>query len=143
MATKECTSVAGHFGGYVNVLKQYTWHHLMQHVQGYIRSHWMPPLGNYSLRIAPAATRATSRQTTMKNTPNLLAILMAMAMRRYVTTHIAQWRRSRATLESTGYCHWASIMSYNIKGTYLHWFLLMFFILNTLKMSAKQKDCSN
>ena len=26
----------------------------MQHVQGYLRSHWMPPLGKYSPHIAPA-----------------------------------------------------------------------------------------
>jgi hypothetical protein len=36
----------------------------MQHVHGYLGSHWMPALGNYSLRIAPAATRATGIQTT-------------------------------------------------------------------------------
>ena len=26
----------------------------MQHVQGYLRSHWTPPLGKYSPHIAPA-----------------------------------------------------------------------------------------
>jgi hypothetical protein len=30
-----------------------------------LRSHWMPPSGNYLLRIAPAATRATGKQTTI------------------------------------------------------------------------------
>ena len=28
-------------------------HHQMQHVQGYLRSHWMPSLGKYSPHIAP------------------------------------------------------------------------------------------
>jgi hypothetical protein len=37
-----------------------------RHVQGYSGSHWMPPLGNYLLRIAPAATRATGKQITIK-----------------------------------------------------------------------------
>jgi hypothetical protein len=37
----------------------------MQHIQGYSRSHWMPASGNYSLRIAPAAARATGKQTTI------------------------------------------------------------------------------
>ncbi len=37
----------------------------MQHVQGYLRSHWMPPLDDYLLRIAPEATRATDKQTTI------------------------------------------------------------------------------
>jgi hypothetical protein len=44
---------------------------------------------------------------------------------------------------ATGHHHWASIMFNNIKGTYLHWFLLMFFIVNTLKTGAKQKDGRN
>jgi hypothetical protein len=47
------------------------------------------------------------------NTPAKLAILMAMVMRRYVTARIAQWRRSRASLEATGCRHWASIMPDN------------------------------
>jgi hypothetical protein len=37
----------------------------MQHVQGYSGSHWTPPLGNYSLHIAPVAARATGKQTTI------------------------------------------------------------------------------
>jgi hypothetical protein len=37
----------------------------MQHVQGYSGSHWTPPSGDYSLRIAPAAARATGKQTTI------------------------------------------------------------------------------
>jgi hypothetical protein len=37
----------------------------MEHVQGYLGSHWTPPLGNYLLRIPPAAIRATGKQTTI------------------------------------------------------------------------------
>jgi hypothetical protein len=37
----------------------------MQHVQGYPGSHWMQPSGDYSLHIAPAAARATGKQTTI------------------------------------------------------------------------------
>ncbi len=37
----------------------------MGHVQGYPGSHWMPPSGDYFLRIAPAAARATDKQTTI------------------------------------------------------------------------------
>ncbi len=46
-----------------------------------------------------------------KNTCTLLALLMVMAMRRYITTFIVRWRRSRASLEATGHHHWASICS--------------------------------
>jgi hypothetical protein len=37
----------------------------MGHVQGYFGSHWTPALGNYLLRIAPAAARTTGKQTTI------------------------------------------------------------------------------
>jgi hypothetical protein len=61
----ECTSSAGRFDGHGGAPEQYRQHRPMQHVQGYSRSHWMPPLGNYLLRIAPAAARATGKQTTI------------------------------------------------------------------------------
>jgi hypothetical protein len=80
---------------------------------------------------------------SQKHTPTLLAILMAMAMRRYITACIAQWRRSRTSLEATGRRHCVSIMSNNIKGTHLHQFLLMVFIVNTYETGAKQKDGPN
>ncbi len=71
----------------------------------------------------PPGQQANKQQST--NTPTKLAVLMAMAMRRYVTACIAQWRRSRASLEATGRCHWASIMSDNKNRTWL-WFFLCF-----------------
>jgi hypothetical protein len=60
----------------------------------------MPPLGNYSLRITLAATRATANKTMMQNVPTLLAILMAVAMRRYYTARIARWRRFVAFIKA-------------------------------------------
>jgi hypothetical protein len=67
--TIKCTSSAGHFDSHGGTPVQCDAHHPMQHVQGYSRSHWMPPLGNYSLCVTPAATRATGKQTMMnKNT---------------------------------------------------------------------------
>jgi hypothetical protein len=68
--------------------------------------------------------QANKQQST--NTPKKVAILMAVAMRRYVTACIARWRRSRASLEATGRHHWASIMSNNINWTWLRHFFLMF-----------------
>jgi hypothetical protein len=65
VATNKCTSIAGHFDGHEEALKQYMWHRLMQHVQGNIGSHWMPPSADYLLRIASAAARATANKTTM------------------------------------------------------------------------------
>jgi hypothetical protein len=63
--TNKCTSVVGHFDGHCGALRQYRWHPPMQHVQGYLRSHWMLPSGDYLLRSAPAATKATGKQITI------------------------------------------------------------------------------
>jgi hypothetical protein len=85
----KCTLSTGHFDGHGSAPVQYKAYRPMQHVQGYTGSHWMLPAGNYLLCIAPAATRATNKQTMMKNTTTLLAILMAMAMPWYITARIA------------------------------------------------------
>jgi hypothetical protein len=61
----KCTSSATHFEGLADAPEQYRWHRPMRHVQGYLGSHWTPPPGDYSLRIAPAAARATGKQTTI------------------------------------------------------------------------------
>jgi hypothetical protein len=63
--TNECTSSAGRFDGRGSALEQYRWHCPMRQIQGYSGSHWTPPLGNYLLHIAPAAARATGKQTTI------------------------------------------------------------------------------
>ena len=76
----------------------------MQHAQGYTESHWTPPAAIVRL-LAPYCSEAAGKTTAKKNTQNLLvilmAILMAMAMRRYDTACIAQWRRSMTALEAT------------------------------------------
>ena len=92
-----------HFDGHAEALKQYMWYRPMKHVQGYTRSHWTLPSGNYSLHIAPSAARAT-----MQNVPTLLAVSIAIMMRRCDTEHIAWWRRSRAFINATKCHHRAS-----------------------------------
>jgi hypothetical protein len=86
----KCTSSTSRFDGHCGAPEQYRWHCLVGHVQGYSGSHWMPPSGDYSLRIAPAAARATANKTTTKNVQKGLAISMAVAVRRYNTACIAQ-----------------------------------------------------
>ncbi len=85
-----CSSVVSHFDGHGGLPLRYEVHCPMQHVQGYSGSHWTLPLGNYSLRIAPAAARATANKMTTKKGPQRLAILMAVAVHQYNTVHIAQ-----------------------------------------------------
>jgi hypothetical protein len=63
--TNKCTLSAGRFDGHGGAPEQYRRHCPMQNVQGYSGSHWMPALGNYLLRIAPAAARATGKQATI------------------------------------------------------------------------------
>jgi hypothetical protein len=59
-------SIVGCFDGHGGPPVQYKAHRPMQHVQGYSRSHWTPASGNYLLRMAPVAARATGKQTTIK-----------------------------------------------------------------------------
>jgi hypothetical protein len=68
--TLKCTSIAAHFKCLADAPVGYKMHHPMQHVQGYPGSHWTPPLGKHSLRIALAATRASANKTTMKKWAN-------------------------------------------------------------------------
>jgi hypothetical protein len=60
-----CSSVVGRFDGHGGPPVQYKSHCPMQEVQVYFGSHWTPESGNYLLHIAPAATRATGKQTTI------------------------------------------------------------------------------
>jgi hypothetical protein len=62
---------------------QYKAHRLMKHGQGYTQSHWMPPSGDYSLHIAPAAVRVTANKTTM-TTPSING--WSFEVKRKVTT---------------------------------------------------------
>jgi hypothetical protein len=68
----------------------------------------MPPSGDYWLRIALAAARATANKTKMQNESTLLTISMAVAVRWYYTTHIAKWSRSMAFIKATKRRHWVS-----------------------------------
>ncbi len=95
------------------------------------RQHWASTCS--ILPQLPPGQHAYKQQST--NTPAKLAIFMAMAMSRYVTVHIAQWRRSRASLEATGCCHRASIMPDNIVRTWLRRFFWWFHHQNCRKRS--------
>jgi len=66
----------------------------MERVHGYPGSHWKPPLGEYSHRIAPADDRVCMQT---KNDEKALAV----AVRRYYTKRI----------QATGCRHRASIVA--------------------------------
>ncbi len=72
----------------------------------------------------------------LNNGPSLLAILMAVAVRRYNTACIAQWRRSRALVKATGCCHWARSAADRCNWSRICHFVFCFFVLNSLKKVA-------
>jgi hypothetical protein len=83
--------------------------------------------------------QANKQQST--NTPNKLAILMAMAMHRYVTLHITRWRRFRALLDATKCCHRASIATNSCILSCMCRFLRVFSLSTGTKRS--QVDAKN
>ena len=126
----------GHFDGHTDALKRYRAHHLMQHVQGCSGSRWMPSSGNYLLRIAPAAARVKISKTTMKHVPTLLAVSVAIAMRRYDTKRITQWRRFMAFIKAPKRRHRANTCSNSINWTRQRWLILTFHREKGLKLTC-------
>ncbi len=137
--TNECTSIAARFEGLADASEQYRWHCPMRHVQSYSRSYWTPALGNYSLRIAPAAARASGKQKQSTKAPKKVAVFMAMATRRYITVHIARWKRFRALLDATKRHHWASIVAVCCNWSRMCRFFSSFFIVNSYKKATGRR----
>jgi hypothetical protein len=88
--TKQYTTVATRFDGCDDAPVQCHVHRTMEGVQGFIRSHWTPPLGEYLLRIIPADNGVACKKKTTKRAPYLPAISMAVVVRRYDTTRITR-----------------------------------------------------
>ncbi len=128
----ECTSSASRFDGHGGAPEPYRRHRPMRCIHGYSGSHWTPASSNYLLVLPQRLPWQQAYKQQSTNTPAKLAILMAMAMRRYVTARVAQWRRSRASLEATGRRHWASIKPDNIVRTWLQRFFFDVFIVKTV-----------
>jgi hypothetical protein len=51
---QKCSQIAGDFDCNADAVRRGV-HHLIEHIQGFTQSHWMPPLGKCLRRIAPAA----------------------------------------------------------------------------------------
>ncbi len=65
---KKCRQTAGNFVCYADAAVQRRAHRPMEHVQGFIRSHWMPPLGKCLHRIAPVVAMVNEFVETAQNT---------------------------------------------------------------------------
>ena len=99
-----------------------------------------PPSGNYWLRIALAAARATANKTKMQNVSTLLTILLAMAVRWYYTPHIAWWSGSMAFIKATKHRHRVSTRSDRHQSDMPTPILGVYFIVKLLKKSS---SCPN
>jgi hypothetical protein len=88
----------------------------------------MPASGDYSLRIAPAAARATGIQTTFNKHTCKAGHFDGHgdAPARNRAHHPMEEVQAEYSLEATGRRHWASIMLNNIVGTWLRRVFLMF-----------------
>ncbi len=96
------------------------------------RRHWVTTRSVSPQR--PPDQQANKHQST--NTPKKLAVLMAMAMRRYVTVHIVQWGRIRALSDATKRHHRVSIAANSCNRSHMCRFLTSFFIVNSYKKVA-------
>ena len=67
---KKCTWIAGNFDCHADAAAavRHEVHRLIDHIQGFTRSHWMPPSGRCLRRIAPAATMVDGFVETTLNT---------------------------------------------------------------------------
>jgi hypothetical protein len=54
---KKCRQIAGNFYGHADAGVQRGMNHPMEHIPGFTRRHWMPPLGKCLHRIAPVAAK--------------------------------------------------------------------------------------
>ena len=52
---KKCRQITGNFDCHADAAVRCMAHRPMEHIQGFIRSHWMPPSVKCLLCIAPAA----------------------------------------------------------------------------------------
>jgi hypothetical protein len=65
---EKCRQIARNFDCHVDAAVRRGSHLPMEHIQGFTRSHWMPPLVECLRRIAPAATMVDEFEQNTQNT---------------------------------------------------------------------------
>jgi hypothetical protein len=65
---EKCRESAGDFNHHVDAAVQCGAHHPMEHIPGFTRSHWMPPLGECLRRITPVAAMVDEYIENTQNT---------------------------------------------------------------------------
>ncbi len=100
------------------------------------RRHWATTSSVSPQR--PPGQQKNKQQST--NDSIKVAKLMAMAMRRYVTAHIARWRGSKPTAEATGRRLRASIAGDSGRLDKKNCFFSSFFIVDQLKRGLRWRQ---
>ncbi len=121
------------FDARVHALAQQRRYRPIEGVQGFTRSHWTLPSGEYSGRIASDGQRVRMPLKKYKKVPYLSAVSLALSVRRYVTKRIAQRRGSRAIPEATGRRLRASVAADICNRPVFFRFFWSFFIVGRLK----------
>ncbi len=67
----KCRQIADNFDCHVDAVVRRGAHCLMEHIQGFTRSHWMPPLVECLHHITPAASMVGKFVETTQNTNKL------------------------------------------------------------------------
>jgi hypothetical protein len=65
---KKCRESAGDFDHHADAAVRCRVHRPMEHILGFIRSHWMPPPGEFMRHIAPAAAMVAEYIENTQNT---------------------------------------------------------------------------
>ena len=65
-SNKKCRQIDGNFDGHGDAAVRREAHCPIKHIQGFTRSHWMPPSGECLRRIAPAAAMVNDFEKTHK-----------------------------------------------------------------------------
>ena len=67
-SNKKCRQIDGDFDGHGDAAVRRGTHRPIEHIQGFIRSHWMPSSGECLRRIAPAAAMVKEFKKNTQNT---------------------------------------------------------------------------
>ncbi len=105
------------------------WREFMTTPEAIGRRHW----GSIRTLLPRRTTGFACRQKHDEKASYLPAVLLAVAVRRYDTKRIAQWRGTRATPEATGCRHRASIAADRMNWSRKSPFFPSFFIVDPLK----------
>ncbi len=65
---QKCRRIAGDFDCHADVVVRCRAHCVMEHIQGFTGSHWMPPSVDCLRRIAPAAAMVNKFEYNTQNT---------------------------------------------------------------------------